>query len=75
MSTDNTSLNILMSLIFRKAYELWTQHKGRVPITEIEAFDARMDLPKGSGYLAIKRLKEDKKFREIIRKAWENGDI
>jgi hypothetical protein len=62
-----STLDILMTLIFKNVYPVWEQYCGDVPAEELKRLDEMNDWPSGVAAAVIERLNRGKKIRAQAR--------
>ena len=64
---QQSSLDRIMTMIFRKAWKMWVRYNGDVPADELRKFDEEGDFPRGVADAAMNRLSRDKELRGQLR--------
>jgi hypothetical protein len=64
---QQSSLDLIMTMIFEMALPVWKRYKGDVPSDELRKLDERGDWPRGVAGAAITRLSGDKELRKQLR--------
>ena len=63
---EDGGLNLLMTLIFKRALPIWHRYNGAVPAEVLYQLDLEGDWPLGVAAAAMKRLSRDPQLRERI---------
>jgi hypothetical protein len=64
---DESSLDLIMTMIFTTAWPVWERYNGDVPSDELRKLEERGDFPRGVAAAAMTRLSRDKELREQLR--------
>jgi hypothetical protein len=72
---QQSSLDLILTMIFKMALPVWERYKGNVPSDELCKLDERGDWPRGVAAAAMTRLSRDNKLREQLRKSCEQDAV
>jgi hypothetical protein len=64
---QQSSLDLIMTIIFTTAWPVWERYNGDVPSDELRKFDQEGDFPRGVAAAAMTRLSRDKALRKQLR--------
>ena len=67
-SDSRSNLNVLLTLIFVKAFPVWEQYQGAVPAEVLAQLDQTGDWPCGIAAAVMKRLSRGPQLRNRLRK-------
>ena len=63
---NEDGLDLLMTIIFKKAFLIWQRYNGAVPLEALHQLDVAGDWPLGIAAAAMQRLSRDPKLREWL---------
>jgi hypothetical protein len=63
---QQSSLDLIMTMIFKMALPVWERYSGDVPSDELRKLEERGDWPRGLAAAAMTRLSRDKELREQL---------
>ena len=64
---QQTSLDLIFTIIFQMASPVWERYKGAVPPDELRKLEEAGDWPRGLAAAAMNRLNRDKNLRAQVR--------
>lgn len=62
-------LNLLMTMIFKRAFHVWERYNGAVPADALAQLDKAGDWPRGLAAATMKRLSRDHELRKRLRES------
>jgi hypothetical protein len=64
---QHSSLDLLMTIIFKMGFRVWKQYNGQVPREEFARLEEASDWPTGLARHVFKRLDEDEELRHKLK--------